>query len=102
MEVIKRKKSKRLFSAMAKILPILLVLYTVVMLINQYSQLKEKKAKLDEINSKIAVQKLKNDELLKIANATDEECTGYIEKVARENLNLSKKGERVFINVLGD
>lgn len=80
MEVVKRKKGKLLFSIMLKILPVLLVLYTVIMLINQYSQLKEKKVKLDELNSKIAVQKLKNDELLKIANATDEECTGVHRK----------------------
>lgn len=102
MKVIKRKKSKLFFSAVIKLLPVAFILYIAILLINQYSQIKVKKAKLDELNSKIAVQKVKNDELLKIVNATDEECTEYIEKVARESLNLSKRGERVFVNVLGD
>ncbi len=102
MKVIKRKKSKLFFSAVAKVLPVALVLYAAILLVNQYSQLKEKRSELDVLNSKVAVQKMKNDELRKIAKATDEECTGYIEKVARESLNLSKKGERVFVNVLGD
>ena len=43
-----------------------------------------------------------NSKLRDFEGAAGETNKDYIERVARENLDLSKKGERVFINVSGN
>ena len=38
----------------------------------------------------------------KVVNSTDKESQEYIEKIARENLDFAKEGERVFVNISGN
>lgn len=76
--------------------------YSVVTLVDIYSQISEKKKELNSINEEITVQEIKNDEMSKLYNYSDEEFSRYIEQIAREELDYVKEGERVFVNVAGD
>ena len=76
--------------------------YSVISLVSLYSQIGQKKSELESINAQIEVQELKNEEMSELYNSSDEEFSGYIERIAREDLDYIKEGERVFVNVAGD
>ena len=76
--------------------------YSVVTLIDLYSQIGEKKSELEALNYEIEIQELKNKEMNDIYNSSDEEFSEYVEEIARENLDYIKEGERVFVNISGD
>ncbi len=76
--------------------------YSVVTLVNLYSQIGDKKNELNEINSEITIQEIKNDEMSSLYNSSDEEFSEYMEQIAREDLDYIRQGERVFVNVSGD
>lgn len=59
----------------------------------------EKQRTLDELDRKIAQQKLDNKELEDKLNG---DLDQYIEAYAREKLDMVKPGERVYINTVGD
>ncbi len=77
-------------------------IYSVVTLIDIYSQIGEKKSELEDIQGEIAVQEIKNEEMNDLYNASDEEFSRYVEEIAREDLDYIRQGERVFVNVSGD
>ncbi len=77
-------------------------IYSVVTLASLYSEIGEKKGELEQINEKISIQEIKNDEMDKLYNSSDEEFSEYMEQIAREDLDFIKQGERVFVNVTGD
>lgn len=77
-------------------------IYSVVTLVSLYSEIAQKKGELNELNQKISIQEIKNDEMDKLYNSSDEEFAGYIEEIAREDMDYIKPGERVFVNVTGD
>lgn len=72
------------------------------MLFNQQLQINDKKRKLEQLTEKLQSQEMANSKLRDFEGADGETNKDYIERVARENLDLSKKGERVFINVSGN
>lgn len=76
--------------------------YSVISLVSLYSQIGQKKSELESINKEIEVQELKNEEMSELYNSSDEEFSGYIERIAREDLDYIREGERVFVNVAGD
>lgn len=76
--------------------------YSVVTLIDLYSQIGEKKSELDALNDEIAIQEIKNEEMNDLYNSSDEEFSKYVEEIAREDLDYIKDGERVFVNISGD
>ncbi len=78
------------------------VVYAVVTLVGLYSEIGDKKNELQQINNKITIQEIKNTEMDKLYNSSDEEFSEYIEQIAREDLDYIKQGERVFVNVSGD
>lgn len=78
------------------------VIYAVVTLVGLYSEIGDKKNELQQINNKISIQEIKNNEMDKLYNSSDEEFSEYIEQIAREDLDYIKQGERVFVNVSGD
>lgn len=59
----------------------------------------EKQRILNELDMQIAQQQLDNDELKDRING---DLDQYIEAYARENLDMVKPGERVYINTVGD
>lgn len=76
--------------------------YSTITLVNQYIQIDQKKQELQNLEDKIVVQEIKNDDITNVYNYTDEEFKEYIEKIARDDRDYIKKGERIFINVSGD
>ena len=78
------------------------VIYSVVTLIDLYSQIGEKKGELEALNDEIAIQEIKNEEMNDLYNSSDEEFSKYVEEIAREELDYIREGERVFVNISGD
>ncbi len=76
--------------------------YAAVTLINLHYRIAEKQSELDEIKSQVSVQELKNSEMKKLYEYSDEEFSSYVEQIARDDLDFVGTGERVFVNVSGD
>lgn len=93
----KEKKKKVSVPAVAVSLVTVFLLAKGVM---QQPKITENKEKIEELNSQIAQQEQKIDNLeeLKSKVNTDE----YIEKVAREKLGLIKENEILFVDVAGE
>ena len=76
--------------------------YVIFTFINQQIQINQKKAEYEQKIQEVAVQNVKNEEMSSVVNSTEEESQEYIEKIARENLDFAKEGERVFVNISGN
>lgn len=100
MKLIKKKTSKSLRFYRVAVLSF--IGYVGFTLVNQQIQIDQKKKKIHELSEEIKIQQMKNDQLRSISNSDSEEQKKYIERVARSNLDFSKKGERIFVNVSGD
>ena len=112
MKVIKRKKSKN--SILLKTAVFSFAVYIIFALVDQQIQITQKRQELTTVNQKIATQQIKNEDIIPFfrysiptaslfsLNNGVNENKDYIERVARENLNLAKPGERVFVNVAGN
>lgn len=81
---------------------LLFAVYSVVTLVDLYSQIGEKKGELEAIKDEITIQEIKNEEMDALYNSSDEEFSDYVEQIAREDLDYIRQGERVFVNVSGD
>lgn len=99
-EVTSKKKRKRKF-ILLYVAVFVFAVYAVYVLITQYSQIDKKKSQLAELNKKISVQEIKNDEITNIYNLSDKDNEDYIEQKAKEDGYLHA-GERVFVNISGD
>ncbi len=96
------KKKVKLLPLVFKLSVVAIIFYFVFMLFNQQLQINDKKRKLEQLTEKLQSQEVANSKLRDFEGADGETNKDYIERVARENLDLSKKGERVFINVSGN
>ncbi len=96
------KKKVKLLPLVFKLSVVAIIFYFVFMLFNQQLQINDKKRKLEQLTEKLQSQEMANSKLRDFESADGETNKDYIERVARENLDLSKKGERVFINVSGN
>lgn len=96
------KKKVKLLPLVFKLSVVAIIFYFVFMLFNQQLQINDKKRKLEQLTEKLQSQEIANSKLRDFEGADGETNKDYIERVARENLDLSKKGERVFINVSGN
>ena len=76
--------------------------YIVFALVNQQVQINEKSQELADLQEQVETQKIKNEDMKHALNADEEETKEYIERVAREDLDYAKPGERVFVNIAGD
>ena len=96
MKVIKGKREKK--SILLRIAIFAFAVYALAALVQQQAVLSEKKQELASVKQQIQIQEIKNDDL---KNAFHSGQSAYIEKAAREGLNYSKPGERVFVNIAG-
>ena len=78
------------------------IIYFIVTLVNQQIQLNNKKEEIAYLNSQQCIWSLKNEEMKKVLNSSDDENKIYIEKIAREKLGLVNPGECVFVNIAGN
>ena len=97
-----RALSSRLAVALVVVIAAVFVIYSIISLVGIRSQINERRQELKEIQDKITVQEIKNDEMSKTYNLSEEERSDYIEQIARDDLDYVKEGERVFVNVSGD
>lgn len=96
------RENKGFLHAAVGVVLVVFALYVVFTLVNQQMKIAEKKAQLEAIQNEIVIQEVKNDEMRQVNEFDDSENDAYIERVAREEFDYSKKGERVFINVAGE
>lgn len=106
-EVEKAPEEKGFFSSRVSIILIALVglafvVYALITLSGINSQIRERSAELDEIKDEITVQEIKNDSMSKTYNLSDSERSEFMERLARDDLDYVKEGERVFVNVSGE
>lgn len=80
------------------------LIYSMISIIGIRSQIRERKAELDELKEQITVQEIKNEDIQKLYNSTgtDSDFSSLAEQIARDDLDYIKEGERVFVNVAGD
>ena len=78
------------------------LIYSMVSIIGIRSQIRERRAELEELKEQIAVQEIKNEEMQKLYDSTGSDFSALAEQIARDDLDYIKEGERVFVNVQGD
>ncbi len=103
--IVKKKKTsdkRKLLRVFLSAGLIVFAFYAVFTLVNQQVEISEKREQLEQLQGEIVVQELKNDELKQVYELEDDENNAYIERVAREEFDYSKQGERVFINIAGE
>lgn len=98
----KPNEKKRLLKVFLSIGLIVFAFYAVFTLVNQQVEISDKREQLEQLQEDIVVQEIRNDELKQVYELDDDENNAYIERVAREEFDYSKQGERVFINIAGE
>ena len=78
------------------------LIYSMVSIIGIQSQIRERKADLDELKDQITVQEIKNQEIQELYESTGSDFSALAEQIARDDLGYIKEGERVFVNVAGE
>ena len=78
------------------------LIYSMVSIIDIQSQIRERKAELDELKEQITVQEIKNEDIQALYDSTGSDFSALAEQIARDDLDYIKEGERVFVNVAGD
>lgn len=96
----KSKKNKKRNIVLYVVLSLFTV-YAIVTLVNQQLQINQAKDTLNDLQSKIDIVELNNEEIKKVYNSDEKESAEYIEKIAREQFGYAKEGERIFINIAG-
>lgn len=99
----KRTLSRPVFVLIA-LVAVAFLIYSMISIISIRSQIRERKAELDELNEQITVQEIKNADIQKLYDSTgsDSDFSALAEQIARDDLDYIKEGERVFVNVAGD
>lgn len=99
----KKRLSRPVFVLIA-LVAVAFFIYSMVSIISIKSQIRERKAELDELNEQITVQEIKNADIQKLydSTGTDSDFSTLAEQIARDDLDYIKEGERVFVNVAGD
>lgn len=100
MRVIKKKKVKG--SLLLRFAILCLAVYIMAALINQQLQINEKRSQLESLQDQIQVQEVENEDLQHTIDANAKDGSEYAERVAREELDYAKTGERVFIIISGE
>ena len=112
MEKSTKRKAMRTRTAKPKrnwvlyVLVLSVTLYVLFMIVDQQIKIMNANAELAVLDEKIYAQEQTNAELKKVADAVEKEdekaFEGYIEKIAREEMDYVKNGEVVFVNTAGD
>ncbi len=102
MKVIKGKKKRRTWSILLPIAIAALAVYIIVMIVNQQIQIGQKSQELAELTAELDAQNVKNEELQATLEAGMDQNDDYVERVARESLDYTKPGEKVFVNIAGE
>lgn len=99
MKVIQGTKPRK--SILLRIAVFVFAVYALAALVQEQATLREKKQELVSIKQQIQIQEIKNEDLKNAVDSGQDGQRTYIEKAAREGLDYSKPGERVFVNIAG-
>ena len=102
MKVIEGKKKRKKVRVLLYIAAAAVIVYIGITIISQQIQIGQKEAQLSEIQQKLSVQNLRNDELKDALDAGLNASSEYIKRIARQTLDFAKPGERIFVNIAGD
>ena len=102
MKVIKQKKQGKARKIILRLAVLAFVAYVVVALVDQQMQISAKKQELEKLNEQIRIQEIENEDKRSIVESDDADNEEYIARVAREDLDFARPGERVFINIAGN
>ena len=94
--------SSRMAIVLLALVGLAFVVYALITLSGINSQIRERREQLNAIKDEITVQEIKNDAMSKTYNLTESERSAYMERLARDELDYVKEGERVFVNVAGE
>lgn len=100
-EVSARKKQKSTRNLLLGLAILVFGLYMLAVVVNQQSQIRSQRVKLQSIQSETQVQEIKNSDV-RHELQSESQSSEYIARVARESLNMAKTGERIFICPGGD
>ncbi len=78
------------------------LVYAAFIFANQRMLISNKKKQINEMKEKISLQEVKIAEIRSELDALDSDDAQYVERIARQELKLSKLGERVFVNAKGN
>lgn len=96
----RERKQKRSFISLVIPYAVLVVsIYLVFNLITAQVDIASKRRALENVENQVLQQKALNKELERAKSADNE--SAYIERIAREKLNLALPDERVFIDMSG-
>ncbi len=95
----KIKSVKQLKLNLGLVAVVIVFLLMSITVIQSYASIADKRAEYDELVEKYNEQLLQNEEIAALLEESDDE---YIERVAREKLDMVYPGERVFINSSGN
>ena len=95
----KIKSSKKSRNLLLKIALCIFLAYVVGMLVNLQSQISNKKQEYSDLQTQILLQQAENEAISRSLEIDDEE---YIEQYAREELDMAKQGDRIFVNIAGN
>lgn len=99
MQVIKGRKPKK--SLLLRFAIFVFAVYAFAALVQQQVTISQKKQELASAQQQLQIQELKSDDLRSAVTSGKGGSSDYIEKAAREGLDFSKPGERVFVNIAG-
>lgn len=95
----KLKSVKQLKLNLGLVAVVIVFLLMGITVVQSYASIADKRAEYDELVEKYNEQLLQNEEIAALLEESDDE---YIERVAREKLDMVYPGERVFINSSGN
>lgn len=94
----KRKKSKGSITAkLGLIIAAALFIYFVYALIDQQRMIYEKSTEIESVNAKIEEENKLKQKLQKQKELINSD--EYVEKAAREKLDMVKRGEKIFVDI---
>ena len=100
------RKNKKSRNVLLYVIMIVVTLYVLFLMVELQIRINNARTELSQIEERIFTQEQTNAELKKVSDAVeknDEKAfSGYVEKIAREDLDYVKNGEVVFVNIAGD
>lgn len=97
MKVKENKKTKNKKINIFTIVFLILIVYFSFTFLKQQFQINELNLELKDLNTKIVSKQLDTEEIKELSTKTSD--PEYIEKLAREKLNLIKPYEKIFVDV---
>ncbi len=100
------RKAKKSRNILLYVIMIIVTFYVLFLMVDLQIRISNARTELSKIEERIFTQEQTNSELKKVSDAVekndDKAFSGYVEKIAREDLDYVKNGEVVFVNIAGD